>query len=273
MPLENHILRAEHNNGLLPPPLLTNSKDALNQQLALVSLGGLRSLVAAMLDIDAITFFQSKNWPELEKRYRQIVALAPGNPFYWDNAVWHLAYNAATDQMEDNNLTASQKNTNYKNYTAIGKRFLDSGIEHNPSSWKLYLRKGHLLSTRPHFIDYSAAADAYRRAVELGAPSYYKRMEFYCLARDPAKSREAWQLGRSLYNNPSNRLPTLEAILFALENRLDTPENERIPFKQLFPDTQDARQALYLYMTSNQNYPMDGIRAKLDSLPAPEEGT
>lgn len=272
MPVENHVMKREYDARLLPPPLTADTENALGQQMAFVSLGGLRSLVAAMMHIDAITFFMSKDWPGLEKRYRQVVSLAPQNAAYWDTASWHMAYNAATDTMEDTNLTMEQRLLGYKRYISKGKWFLDQGIKANPDNWRLYERKGALLSGRPRSIDFAAAAEAYRKAFELTNDPLLRRLEFYSLVREPGQSREAWKLGRELFKDKRNHNTSLDSILFALENKLNIPQDQRVPFNVLFPTTEIARNALSLQLSNGLGYPVDGVKEALEALPPDSEG-
>ena len=90
LPLQERILEQEKNAGLLEEPVNLSSSDYLEQQLAMVSLGGLRSLVAAVLSMEAFDCFLISDWTNLERRYNQITALAPHSDFYWDNGSWHL---------------------------------------------------------------------------------------------------------------------------------------------------------------------------------------
>ena len=59
LPLQERILEQEKNAGLLEEPVNLSSSDYLEQQLAMVSLGGLRSLVAAVLSMEAFRLDQS----------------------------------------------------------------------------------------------------------------------------------------------------------------------------------------------------------------------
>lgn len=77
LPLQNRILEQEKAAGLLDDPVELSSSDYLEQQLAMVSLGGLRSLVAAVLSMEAFDCFLISDWANLERRYNQITSLAP----------------------------------------------------------------------------------------------------------------------------------------------------------------------------------------------------
>lgn len=273
MPWENSILRRENQAGLLPEETLAGG-DALNQQMAMISLGGLRSLVAAFLSLEAFESFRQGDWHGVELRYKQIVTLAPHTAFYWDTGAWHLAYNAASSFLRDDHdhLPMSEKRRLYREYIDKGKNFLRKGAATNPDDWLVQSRLGNILSDTKRYPDFQQAADAYARAKELGAPSIVSRQQFYSLARIPGKAKEAWELGKELYKTPDNRLPSMATTLFALQNRLNVPEKDRIPFRELFPSDKLARVSFINQLSNGLGYPTDGIREALDALPpAPEK--
>ena len=105
LPLQERILEQEKNAGLLEEPVNLSSSDYLEQQLAMVSLGGLRSLVAAVLSMEAFDCFLISDWTNLERRYNQITALAPHSDFYWDNGSWHLGNNASSSYLDNKRLS------------------------------------------------------------------------------------------------------------------------------------------------------------------------
>lgn len=266
LPWERHIVMEEKVAHLLIPPPPEGTADALEQQLSIVSLGGLRSLVAAFLNIEAFDAFRTKNWVQLERRYRQIVTLAPHNPYYWDIGSWHLAYNAASSTKEDKKLSRAEQRKGHKDYIARGKSFLQQGIDNNPDDWLLYSKLGNMLSDPLRYPDYSAAAQAYQKSRQLGGSDIIARQEFYTRSRIPDQSAQAWQLGKKLFQEPENRQPSLVSTLFALQNKLNLPEAQRIPFHQLFPSDSLAIRYLRLQLKNGLGYPIDGVRAKLDEL-------
>ena len=105
LPLQNHILEQEKAEGLLDNPVELSSSDYLEQQLAMVSLGGLRSLVAAVLSMEAFDCFLISDWANLERRYNQVTSLAPHSDFYWDNGSWHLGNNASSSYLDNKRLS------------------------------------------------------------------------------------------------------------------------------------------------------------------------
>lgn len=107
--LQNHILEQEKAEGLLDNPVELSSSDYLEQQLAMVSLGGLRSLVAAVLSMEAFDCFLISDWANLERRYNQVTSLAPHSDFYWDNGSWHLGNNASSSYLDNKRLSPMER--------------------------------------------------------------------------------------------------------------------------------------------------------------------
>ena len=267
LPLQNHILEQEKAEGLLDNPVELSCSDYLEQQLAMVSLGGLRSLVAAVLSMEAFDCFLISDWANLERRYNQVTSLAPHSDFYWDNGSWHLGNNASSSYLDNKRLSPMERREGFRKYIQKGRRFLEKGINANPDSWYLQSLLGNMYSDTYRQPDFEKAAEAYRKARDLGAPPLTARKEFYALVRVPSKSREALELGRELFKDPRNRTPSLVSNIFVLENRLNIPEKERIPFRELFPTDEIARDLMTSHLANSLKYPVDGLREALESLP------
>ncbi len=266
VPLQEHILTQEEAAGLIEKPLDLPAADYLEQQLTMVSLGGLRSLVAAVLNMDAFDCFTRGDWTNLERRYNQIVALAPQTDFYWDNGAWHLGCNAASAALDNKMYSDLEQREEFRNYIRKGRQFLEKGVLANPDSYFLYSALGNMYSDTFRQPDFEKAAAAYHRAVELGGSGRSARNEFYALCRVPSRAKEALELGRELFKNPNYRSPSLVCNIFALENRLNVPEAERIPFHELFPTDEIARDLLQSHLQNSLRYPCDGFRQALEKL-------
>lgn len=224
----------QEQNGLQPEPPHIDRTDALSQQLAFLSLGGLRSLVAEVLTLDATDAWLKQDWPRLHRRWDAAVTLAPHRLNYWLNAAYDMTNNAAGYLAEDTKLPHAERMAEARKYIGYGEQFLLKGIANNPTSWRLYLglaeQYGNLYR-RPQF---SKAAEALQQALQHGAPSYYKRFRFYHLCRVRGAEREAWQLGRELFIDEDNRQPSLLFLLFVLQHKLEIPANEALSVDTLY---------------------------------------
>lgn len=230
---------------LQPPPLKAENTDILSQQLAFFTLGGMRSLVAEVLTLDATDAWLKRDWERVHRRWSSATTMCPHRSNYWASASYEMASNAAADAYQNSKLTPEQRVTHFRSYIREGELFLLQGIENNPDDWKLHIKLAELYSNlyrRPRF---SKAADAYATAIRLGAPEYYKRFRFYALCRAAGREHEAWQLGRELFNDPEHRLPSLVTMLFVLQHKIKVPPHEALSVYRLFRNTpQESREQI-----------------------------
>lgn len=264
LPFGEQLQQAEQQAGLsLPPPTNIAEEDALMEQLSFFTLGGLRSLAAEILVLDATTAWLEKDWPRAERRWQAITTLCPGRPNYWVNAARDMSTNAASHAEHNTKQPAPEREILTRRYIERGKRFLLDGIAHNPNSPLLYMRLGDLyadLNRRPNFTQ---AAAAYHRAVELGASPLYRRQEFYSLCRIQGREHEAWQLGRELFNSSAHRVPSLLCLLFVLQHKIDVPAAEQLSADALFGSKKSALKHLGRFEHNPLRFPINGIKAYL----------
>lgn len=260
------IARQENARGLLPEISVVPGNDTLARQLSLLGLGGLRSLSAEILGLDAVQAWSARDWNTLETRYRQMTTLCPLQTSYWITGARHMAYNAAGDALSDNSLPSWEKDRLARGWFHKGIRFLREAMEFNPASPLLHARLGDFLSDLNRRPDFAASAAAYRRAVELGAADLYRRMEFYALCRVPGKEKEAWKLGCELFLDEQHRQPSLLCCLFALQNKLDLPREQRFSIAALFGNDARALRLLSSYLHNRLRYPTDGVAAEVAAL-------
>lgn len=267
-PWTQRITREETDRQLLSEIVAPPAKDTLARQLSLLGLGGLRSLSAEILGLDAVNAWSRRDWDALEARYRQIVTLCPSQANYWITGARHLTYNAAGDVLSDDQLPSWEQNRQARQWINKGLAFLREGSSFNPKNAQLPMRLGDFLSDVNRYPNFAAAAEAYHRALELGAPDIYQRWEFYALCRTPGKEREAWKLGRNLFREEKHRQPSLLCCLFALQNKLDLPAGERLSLIELFGSEKRARSILGPYLHNTLRFPTDGVSAELKRLNA-----
>lgn len=260
---QKQILTEEEEKGLLPAPLIqydgSGKVKKLEQQLFFVSLGGLRSLVAAFLAVNAHDYFCVKDWARLADRYHQVVALSPQNTFYWENGSWHMAYNATSSSLDDRRLRETERRIRFRKYLNMGRDFLREGIRNNPDDWFLHKRLGDTLSDRMRLPDYAGAAEAYEAALEKGAPSMVSRSVLYSLAQVPGRERQAYELARDLFVK-GHRVPTVECLLFAYQNSLDIPREDRLTVQEIFYSPRSAESSLRTYSLMDVAFPKAGVK-------------
>ncbi len=266
LPLSHTLQRTELEGGLRLPPPDARETDALGQQLFLFTLGGLRSLSAEILALDATTAWSQGDWPRLARRWKSITTLCPHRVNYWVRASRDMHVNATSAVSNDKRLDERERMRQAKLYLAEGEDFLREGIANNPGEPTLYARLGDLYSDIYRRPQYAKAVDAYREAIRLGASdSFYRRQIFYNLSRIRGCEQEAWALGRQLFAEPTQRVPSVRCLLFVLQNYLGEhiPAAERLTATELFGTAEKARKQLTRFENNRLNFPTHGVAAYL----------
>ena len=262
LPLSAQLRQVEQRAGLLSAfPAITG--DALAEQLSFFTLGGLRSLAAEVLTLDATNAWMMRDWPRAERRWQMITTLCPLRPNYWASAAREMATNAAAHALHDAALSPGEQTRLARSYIARGERFLLDGLAQLPDNALLYMRLGDLYADLNRNPSFARAAAAYHEAVKRGASALYRRQEFYSLCRIRGREQEAWKLGRELFDSPAHRVPSLRCLLFVLQHKINVPEAERLSPTQLFGSEEKARRELANFVRNQLRFPVQGIREYL----------
>lgn len=246
-------------------------RDALGEQLSFFLLGGLRSLAAEIMVLDATTAWVKRDWPLVERRWQMATTLNPARQNYWVSAARDMAVNAAAHAINNEQLDDRERVALSKTYFDRGVRFLKDGMARHPESALLYLNLGDTYADLNRFPSFAQAADAYHRARQLGASGLYRRQEFYNLCRIRGREQEAWDLGRELYKSPTQRVPSLLCLLFVLQQKLNVPPEQRLSPEQLFGSTERARRDLARFQNNSLRFPVKGIKEYLNAENAPAQ--
>ena len=263
-PLRLHLQQKERNAGLQLPAPEFDKTDALAQQLAWFSLGGLRTFAAEMLCVDATNAWLLQDWPRAHRRWSQITTLCPRRVNYWIRAARDMAKNAVAWVGNDETLSAHEKAVRSNDYLDAAEAFLQEGIANNPGNALLWLELAAFDEDLARRTNFTRAVENYRKAVELGASPMYRRWEFYNLCRIRGREQEAWQLGRELYREERHRAPSLRCLLLVLQNKLNIPEESRFTPEQLFGTRERARKQLRAFLHNDLRFPTTGIRELLN---------
>ncbi|MGJ8678253.1 MAG: tetratricopeptide repeat protein [Akkermansiaceae bacterium] len=273
-------LRFEHDlnhsmvdSRLIQPALKEDTHLQLGQTSAIVALGGLRSLVAAVWNLRAFNHFENLDWIRIEDSYKVITTLQPQTISYWKTGAWHLHTNASVYYNENTDLSPLRRSSMRMKYINKGSALLEEGVRQNPDDWELLYTLAKLWSDYYKKPDLPRAIDYYKAALRSSSlPEYqrYKleRFTFYTMTKSSEHEEEAYVYGKKLFDNPQNtRTPNLITCLFALQNSLDIPKDQRIPNHLLFPDKETELRWLKNYwLHREQGYPMNGVRIAIDSL-------
>jgi tetratricopeptide (TPR) repeat protein len=204
-------------------------REKVGQLGFIAALSGFRSVVADFLFIEAHVAWERTEWGRVLLLFRQVTILQPRSILFWDMAAWHMAWNASVAAMNDpSQPRLALRVKAQREYFALGKDFLERGIENNPDKPQLYESLARLYQQK--YNDHAHASEFYGKAAALpGAPSYDKRFAAYELSYCEGRAREALERLRQLYDmGEKERLPTLIARIKFLENKLDIPQDQRI---------------------------------------------
>jgi len=229
MPFER-ALEAEHKAAYFHGAKLDlELREQIGQMAFLAALSGFRALVADGLYLRAHTFWERTEWGRMKLNFDGATALQPRCILFWDQAAWHMAFNASIAAYEDKQQPREALRMKaQREYWKLGEDYLLRGIANNPDNPTLYDRLGFLY--RVKFQDHCKSAEIYARCAQVpGAPAYAKRFAAYELAQCPGHEREAYEQLRALYlQSEDEHLPTLLKWLGILQEKLEIPPGRKI---------------------------------------------
>jgi tetratricopeptide (TPR) repeat protein len=244
MPFEQRIeagLKAAHfREGVTVPD--DSMREQLGQLGAAAALGGFRSFLATMFELQATTAYANKDYEKVSKHYHLATQLHPREAGYWEMAGWMMGFNAVAyylgEETEGKYSTAMRVNLARKSVDEA-LRFLENGLRYVPNDYGINRNLGNLLVRKKG--DFCGAAEAFGRAADsMDGPSLAQRHHVYNLAYCPGREEEAYSklkaLGKFFKGGPNplpdERIPP--AFLFHIryfEKLFDIPAEDR--FKSL----------------------------------------
>ena len=229
MPYE-HRLAAEHRAAYFHGATLDLSlREQIGQLGFLAALSGFRALVADGLYLHAHTLWERTEWGRMKLDLDGVVALQPRCVLFWDQAAWHMAFNASVAAYEDPKQPREALRIKaQREYWKLGEDYLIRGIANNPDVPVLYDRLGFLY--REKFGDHCKSAEIYAQCAQVpGAPGYAKRFAAYELAQCPGHEREAYEKLLGLYKmGKDEHLPSLLKWLGILQEKLNVPADQKV---------------------------------------------
>jgi len=230
LPWEHKLAMRERAGNAQGVALSPNLREQVGQLGFIAALSGFRSLVADLVFIQAHVAWERTEWGRVLLLFRQATALQPHSVLFWDMAAWHMAWNASAAAVNDQaQPRAALRIKAQREYFALGRDFLERGIQNNPAEARLYESLARLY--RDKYKDHARAAEYFAKAAELpGAMGYDKRFSAYELSYVEGRERAAYERLRHIYDaGEKERAPTLIARLKFLEAKLDIPLEQRIP--------------------------------------------
>jgi hypothetical protein len=229
LPAERSLAQEHRESQLADVDLNLNLREKIGQVGFIAALSGFRAMLADFLFIQAHAAWERTEWGRVLFLFRQVTALQPHVPFFWDMAAWHMAWNASAAAINDRSQPRQALRVKaQREYFAIGKDFLERGIKNNPRNPKLYETLAMLY--RDKYNDHARASEFFLKAADCpGAPSYDKRFSAYELSYCEGWEPQAYIQLRRLYDEgEQERLPTLIKRLKYLETKLNVPKEQRI---------------------------------------------
>ncbi len=218
-------------------------REQLGQLGAAAALGGFRSFLATMFELNAIAAYRESDYANVETRYQLVTQLQPSESGYWETAAWMMDSNARRFYLGmDNEVDVkAQGKRGLLAQRAVerGRRFLDDGLRYHPGDYKLQIALGNHLVERQRPADFCGAAEAFAKAIEARDDATLPtRHHALNLALCPGHEREAYvklraiaeRLVRGDYPIPLDQIPaSLILHMRYLEEYLKIAEDDRFP--------------------------------------------
>lgn len=257
VPLEQRAMTALRADAVLTPPVDMGLRENLGQMSFAASLGGLRSLIASVVYLQAFTAWEDVNWGKVDSLMGITTRLQPKFDLYWDEAANYMGLDAASYYRYDESRPALYRNQLYRQHVQRGIEILRQGLQVLPESDRLWVKLGMLYAERVEPPDHKLAAMAWLQAVKHGALTVYERRaarELSLVDDDPAALKLSYQIMLKYYGRfykterLSNLLfgafdvrrgdfrtytvmpPTVVTVLKDLEQRLHLPPWQRIDY-------------------------------------------
>lgn len=222
MPLEQGMTHDLRKRRLLEEPLRLGVGEDLGQAGLAALLGGLRGLAACMFQLRAHVEFTHVNWAKVDSLYKLVTRLQPREARYWEEAAWHMAYNAASFYLYNMELKPSLRGQLYHDHVKRGVAILEEGLKFLPDNPRLWqkLAEVHWARTK----NYKLAGDAYWNSFTHGGLNFTERFAAYAWAQ--STDQESWKKGyailKRLYDG-GKATPGLIEYMQMLERHLGIP--------------------------------------------------
>lgn len=196
MPFEQHIeaglKTAYFREGVTVPD--DSMREQLGQLGAAAALGGFRSFLATMFELQATTAYANQDYEKVSKHYHLATQLHPREAGYWEMAGWMLGFNAVSyylgEETEGKYSPEMRVNLARKSVDEA-LTFLENGLRYVPNDYGINRNLGNLLVRKKG--DFCAAAKAFGRAADsIEGTSSAQRHHAYNLAYCPGREEEAY---------------------------------------------------------------------------------
>lgn len=212
----------------------TSLEPALGEGFALALFGGLRSVLADFMWIQAHIHWMERDAPKAESSVRIVVILRPQSLYYWINGARMIALDMPDWILRDfgprHQIPEVVDRRVREAQARMGIEFLEEGFRHHPNHPRLLIEqaKFHRIGRR----DTEAAAELFGEAArQPGAPYYAGRIHAFLLEEmgrlDEAREFLIWYHGQLPPDDPRAQVDDVEEWIANLEEALGLDPAER----------------------------------------------
>src|SRR5690348_2304940 len=179
LPAERAIAMERRGSLSIDPALNLDLREKVGQLSFVAALSGFRAVLADALFIQAHVAWERTEWGRVLLLFRQVTTLQPRAILFWEMAAWHMGWNASVAALNDRTQPRMALRIKaQREYFALAKDFLESGIKNNPDKPQLYESLARLYKEK--YKDHERASEFFAKAAARpGAMSYVRRFSAY----------------------------------------------------------------------------------------------
>jgi hypothetical protein len=177
--------------------------------------------------MQAYLAFEDIEWARVDSLFQITNRLQPRDVSYWDEASWHMAYNAASNYLHRQEVEPMMRGKLYHAYIDRGVEILEEGLKFNPDDIRLLGKLGDIYSKRK--LEPQRASEIYQQVADLGGPPVYQRLAAYELIKtaEPEAWRRAYEMLSRVYAQ-GQRFPSVITGIKELQTRLRIPLDQQV---------------------------------------------
>lgn len=231
LPVEHQLSHQLREKNLIPTPPDVSLFEALGQA-GFATLGGLRSLAASIIYLQAYVNFEQLEWAKVDSLMSLATRLQPQEELYWDDASWHMAYNAASSYLNNTKIRSTIRQKLFREHVQRGIDILNEGLQYLPDNPRLLIKLGDIYNTSAptsRLPDARKSAEYYLAAYKNGAQPYYERIAAYQLAKldTPEDLKLAYEILKRHYDR-GDITPSMRTVIPEIEEKLKIPVTNRL---------------------------------------------